>query len=192
MVPTLSSMFTVYLSIPVNSFLGSTMKPSNQFLGNAAPSNLLLNTNRVGKLQLCTSRRPLIVQAGYRYYLCHFFLIIILCSPCLWLWYAKYGAKMHNRFCFCQFEVSCSIYDMFTFEFVCSRFILFWVEMGVLYYIWLEILNAIILLILCNYSDHGRPSSASIFVGGFVLGGLIVGTLGCVYAPQVWFFLIYL
>ncbi|XP_062164091.1 uncharacterized protein LOC133870862 [Alnus glutinosa] len=78
---------------------GSTMKPSNQFLGNAAPSNLLLNTNRVGKLQLCTSRRPLIVQAGY--------------------------------------------------------------------------------------SDHGRPSSASIFVGGFVLGGLIVGTLGCVYAPQI-------
>lgn len=34
-------------------------------------------------------------------------------------------------------------------------------------------------------SDGGRPSSASIFVGGFVLGGLIVGTLGCVYAPQV-------
>ncbi|KAE8057424.1 hypothetical protein FH972_014119 [Carpinus fangiana] len=78
---------------------GSTLKPSNQFVGNAAPSNLLLRTNRVGKLQLCTSRRPLIVQAGY--------------------------------------------------------------------------------------SDHGRPSSASIFVGGFVLGGLIVGTLGCVYAPQI-------
>ncbi|KAK6116795.1 hypothetical protein DH2020_035647 [Rehmannia glutinosa] len=34
-------------------------------------------------------------------------------------------------------------------------------------------------------SDGGRPSSASIFVGGFVLGGLIVGTLGCVYAPQI-------
>lgn len=27
--------------------------------------------------------------------------------------------------------------------------------------------------------------SGSIFVGGFVLGGLIVGALGCIYAPQV-------
>ncbi|PON33102.1 inner membrane localized protein [Parasponia andersonii] len=35
------------------------------------------------------------------------------------------------------------------------------------------------------YSDGGRPSSASIFIGGFVLGGIIVGTLGCVYAPQI-------
>ncbi|XP_072988762.1 uncharacterized protein [Typha latifolia] len=33
--------------------------------------------------------------------------------------------------------------------------------------------------------EGGRPSSASIFVGGFVLGGIIVGTLGCVYAPQI-------
>eukprot|EP00262_Sarcandra_glabra_P015937 TRINITY_DN5030_c0_g1_i1.p1 TRINITY_DN5030_c0_g1~~TRINITY_DN5030_c0_g1_i1.p1 ORF type:complete len:184 (-),score=31.84 TRINITY_DN5030_c0_g1_i1:219-731(-) len=33
--------------------------------------------------------------------------------------------------------------------------------------------------------DGGRPNSASIFVGGFVLGGIIVGTLGCVYAPQI-------
>ncbi|KAL3723614.1 hypothetical protein ACJRO7_035742 [Eucalyptus globulus] len=33
--------------------------------------------------------------------------------------------------------------------------------------------------------DDGRPSSAGIFVGGFVLGGLIVGALGCVYAPQI-------
>jgi len=38
-----------------------------------------------------------------------------------------------------------------------------------------------------NDSDGGRPSSASVFVGGFLLGGLIVGTLGCVYAPQVVF-----
>ncbi|KAB2623625.1 hypothetical protein D8674_041174 [Pyrus ussuriensis x Pyrus communis] len=29
-----------------------------------------------------------------------------------------------------------------------------------------------------------KPSSASIFVGGFVLGGIVVGALGCVYAPQ--------
>ncbi|XP_072956920.1 uncharacterized protein [Typha angustifolia] len=33
--------------------------------------------------------------------------------------------------------------------------------------------------------EGARPSSASIFVGGFVLGGIIVGTLGCVYAPQI-------
>ncbi|KAL0368765.1 UNVERIFIED_CONTAM: hypothetical protein Scaly_1095400 [Sesamum calycinum] len=41
------------------------------------------------------------------------------------------------------------------------------------------------LTVQASYSDSGRPSSASIFVGGFVLGGLIVGTLGCVYAPQI-------
>jgi gas vesicle protein len=35
------------------------------------------------------------------------------------------------------------------------------------------------------YSDGGRPNSGSIFIGGFVLGGIIVGTLGCVYAPQI-------
>ncbi|XVF63507.1 hypothetical protein PTKIN_Ptkin09bG0092100 [Pterospermum kingtungense] len=35
------------------------------------------------------------------------------------------------------------------------------------------------------YSDDGRASSASIFVGGFVLGGLVVGALGCVFAPQI-------
>ncbi|KAI7986305.1 hypothetical protein LOK49_LG14G00152 [Camellia lanceoleosa] len=33
--------------------------------------------------------------------------------------------------------------------------------------------------------DSGRPSSASIFVGGFVLGGIVVGALGCIYAPQI-------
>uniref|UniRef100_A0A7N0RBS0 Uncharacterized protein n=1 Tax=Kalanchoe fedtschenkoi TaxID=63787 RepID=A0A7N0RBS0_KALFE len=33
--------------------------------------------------------------------------------------------------------------------------------------------------------DSGRPSSASVFVGGFVLGGVIVGALGCVFAPQI-------
>lgn len=38
---------------------------------------------------------------------------------------------------------------------------------------------------LCNYSDGGRSNSSSIFISGFVLGGLIVGTLGAVYAPQV-------
>ncbi|KAG8369293.1 hypothetical protein BUALT_Bualt15G0136300 [Buddleja alternifolia] len=41
------------------------------------------------------------------------------------------------------------------------------------------------LAVQASYSDGGRPSSASIFVGGFVLGGLIVGTLGAVYAPQI-------
>ncbi|KAJ6351946.1 hypothetical protein OIU76_001206 [Salix suchowensis] len=33
--------------------------------------------------------------------------------------------------------------------------------------------------------EEEGPSNASIFVGGFVLGGLIVGALGCVYAPQI-------
>ncbi|XP_042061515.1 uncharacterized protein LOC121805641 [Salvia splendens] len=41
------------------------------------------------------------------------------------------------------------------------------------------------LTVQASYSDGGRPGSASIFVSGFVLGGLIVGTLGCVYAPQI-------
>ncbi|CAA2987182.1 uncharacterized protein LOC111397190 isoform X3 [Olea europaea subsp. europaea] len=35
-------------------------------------------------------------------------------------------------------------------------------------------------------SGDGRGSgSTSIFVGGFVLGGLVVGALGCIYAPQI-------
>ncbi|KAL3527312.1 hypothetical protein ACH5RR_011968 [Cinchona calisaya] len=33
--------------------------------------------------------------------------------------------------------------------------------------------------------DSGRPGSASIFVSGFVLGGIVVGALGCIYAPQI-------
>ncbi|KAJ4702314.1 Inner membrane localized protein [Melia azedarach] len=41
------------------------------------------------------------------------------------------------------------------------------------------------LTVKAAYSDDGRPNSAGIFVGGFVLGGIIVGTLGCVYAPQI-------
>lgn len=41
------------------------------------------------------------------------------------------------------------------------------------------------LTVQASYSDGGRPSSGSAFVSGFVLGGLIVGTLGCVYAPQI-------
>ncbi|XP_061346119.1 uncharacterized protein LOC133291803 [Gastrolobium bilobum] len=40
-------------------------------------------------------------------------------------------------------------------------------------------------LIVRASGDGGRPSSGSVFVGGFVLGGLIVGALGCVYAPQI-------
>ncbi|RDY04114.1 hypothetical protein CR513_12215, partial [Mucuna pruriens] len=31
----------------------------------------------------------------------------------------------------------------------------------------------------------GRSSSGNIFIGGFVLGGIVVGALGCVYAPQI-------
>ncbi|KAJ0086247.1 hypothetical protein Patl1_09363 [Pistacia atlantica] len=40
------------------------------------------------------------------------------------------------------------------------------------------------LTVQAAYSDEGSSNSAGIFVGGFVLGGIIVGTLGCVYAPQ--------
>ncbi|XP_020084289.1 uncharacterized protein LOC109707445 [Ananas comosus] len=40
-------------------------------------------------------------------------------------------------------------------------------------------------VVCAGYREGGGPSSASVFVGGFVLGGLIVGTLGCVYAPQI-------
>ncbi|KAJ0074871.1 hypothetical protein Patl1_33586 [Pistacia atlantica] len=32
--------------------------------------------------------------------------------------------------------------------------------------------------------DDGRQNSANIFVGGFILGGIVVGTVGCIYAPQ--------
>ncbi|KAJ9541864.1 hypothetical protein OSB04_028370 [Centaurea solstitialis] len=39
--------------------------------------------------------------------------------------------------------------------------------------------------IQAGYSDDGRSNSGSAFVGGFVLGGLLVGTLGCIYAPQI-------
>ncbi|KAL8211553.1 hypothetical protein R6Q57_005990 [Mikania cordata] len=39
--------------------------------------------------------------------------------------------------------------------------------------------------IKAGYSDDGRSSSGSAFIGGFVLGGLLVGTLGCIYAPQI-------
>ncbi|XP_031270264.1 uncharacterized protein LOC116128645 [Pistacia vera] len=41
------------------------------------------------------------------------------------------------------------------------------------------------LTVQAAYSDEGSSNSAGIFVGGFVLGGIIVGTLGCVYAPQI-------
>ncbi|KAF6154315.1 hypothetical protein GIB67_026771 [Kingdonia uniflora] len=43
------------------------------------------------------------------------------------------------------------------------------------------------LTVQAGYSgDSGRSSSsAGIFVGGFILGGIVVGTLGCVYAPQL-------
>ncbi|XP_042507943.1 uncharacterized protein LOC122084024 [Macadamia integrifolia] len=41
------------------------------------------------------------------------------------------------------------------------------------------------LTVQAAYSDGGKSSGASIFIGGFVLGGIVVGTLGCVYAPQI-------
>ncbi|KAL3525156.1 hypothetical protein ACH5RR_013528 [Cinchona calisaya] len=33
--------------------------------------------------------------------------------------------------------------------------------------------------------DGARQGSASIFVSGFLLGGIVVGALGCIYAPQI-------
>ncbi|KAL8088399.1 hypothetical protein AgCh_038248 [Apium graveolens] len=41
------------------------------------------------------------------------------------------------------------------------------------------------LAVQASYSDGGRPSSGGTFISGFVLGGIIIGTLGAVYAPQI-------
>ncbi|KAI8013693.1 hypothetical protein LOK49_LG05G03922 [Camellia lanceoleosa] len=41
------------------------------------------------------------------------------------------------------------------------------------------------LTVQAGYGNGGRPGNASTFIGGFVLGGLVVGTLGCVFAPQI-------
>ncbi|XP_071703903.1 uncharacterized protein [Rutidosis leptorrhynchoides] len=39
--------------------------------------------------------------------------------------------------------------------------------------------------IVARYSNDERSSDVNAFIGGFVLGGLFVGTLGCIYAPQI-------
>ncbi|KAJ0039935.1 hypothetical protein Pint_28735 [Pistacia integerrima] len=50
----------------------------------------------------------------------------------------------------------------------------------------MDIFFLIKLVALHLYSgDDGRQNSANIFVGGFILGGIVVGTLGCIYAPQI-------
>lgn len=41
------------------------------------------------------------------------------------------------------------------------------------------------LTVQAGYSNDGRPSNASIFVSGFLLGGVIVGALGCIFAPEI-------
>ncbi|GAB4833033.1 hypothetical protein Ancab_007056 [Ancistrocladus abbreviatus] len=43
------------------------------------------------------------------------------------------------------------------------------------------------LVVQAAHSDRERPNSGSAvaFVGGFILGGLVIGTLGCIYAPQI-------
>ncbi|XP_057502869.1 uncharacterized protein LOC130786582 isoform X2 [Actinidia eriantha] len=38
------------------------------------------------------------------------------------------------------------------------------------------------LTVQAGYSDGRTPGSADIFIGGFVLGGIVVGALGCAYA----------
>ncbi|XP_010530269.1 PREDICTED: uncharacterized protein LOC104806873 isoform X2 [Tarenaya hassleriana] len=35
------------------------------------------------------------------------------------------------------------------------------------------------------YRNDEGPGSTGLFVGGFILGGLIVGALGCVFAPEI-------
>ncbi|XAR64275.1 hypothetical protein NMG60_11024551 [Bertholletia excelsa] len=42
-----------------------------------------------------------------------------------------------------------------------------------------------VLTVQAGYSDGGRSDSTSLFVGGFILGGIVVGTLGAIYAPQI-------
>ncbi|KMZ72120.1 unknownprotein [Zostera marina] len=39
--------------------------------------------------------------------------------------------------------------------------------------------------ICAAFRENRRSSNSAIFVGGFVLGGLIMVALGCVYAPQI-------
>ncbi|KAL9266708.1 hypothetical protein AKJ16_DCAP24263 [Drosera capensis] len=41
-----------------------------------------------------------------------------------------------------------------------------------------------LLVRVASSSNVERSSTAPAFVGGFILGGLVVGALGCVYAPQ--------
>ncbi|RZC55053.1 hypothetical protein C5167_013902 [Papaver somniferum] len=96
---TLTSSFVSTRNPKIQSFAGSTFEPMDQCLVNLAPAKLSFNTIHQKKTRISTSKRPLVVRAGYS-------------------------------------------------------------------------------------GDGGRPGSASIFVGGFILGGIVVGTLGCVYAPQ--------
>ncbi|XP_074571888.1 uncharacterized protein LOC141828362 [Curcuma longa] len=41
------------------------------------------------------------------------------------------------------------------------------------------------LILRSAYREGGRPNTASTFIGGFLLGGVMVGTLACVYAPKI-------
>ncbi|GJR23365.1 inner membrane localized protein [Tanacetum coccineum] len=41
------------------------------------------------------------------------------------------------------------------------------------------------LSIQARYSNDGGSNSGSAFIGGFVLGGVLVGTLGAIFAPQI-------
>lgn len=53
-----------------------------------------------------------------------------------------------------------------------------------MFFLW-PFLKSVMWFYVFDGSDGGRSGSGSAFIGGFVLGGLIIGTLGCVYAPQV-------
>lgn len=72
-------MFVLFNIIPLNVLSytilpGSNMKAADKRLGSASPTSFLHNSDRVGKVKLSTFRRPLSVQAAYRYNLWNLYL----------------------------------------------------------------------------------------------------------------------
>ena len=58
----------ICLSVLSPIFLpGSNLKTADKRFGSVSPTRLLLNPGWVGKAKLSTFRRPLSVQAAYRY-----------------------------------------------------------------------------------------------------------------------------
>lgn len=138
--------------------LGSFLKPLDLCLGSNTPANLSFSPNRQWKLQLSSSRRrPFKVHASNRYSLSHFFVLPLLFGVFVCSCSVSLNLKVVNPLFNCH--VSYWPTPLFCSHSPASMY--------------------------CSYSEGGRANSAGFFVGGFVLGGIIVGTLGCVYAPQV-------